>query len=403
MELPKKKSVKLLFFLINMNLGGTEKSLLNLLSELPSDYDIDLLLLENDGALLKEVPANITIRVIENNVLINEFLRYGNRQFAILEFNRGNYYSFLKNIIVFFLYKVKWLSHPYYGISHYVINQTPSYDNAVAFAGIHNFIAYYTLKSIIARKKVLWIHFDVNKVISDVRFGKKFYSLFNQIVCVSENARSNFIKMFPGSEAKTIVFQNKVSKELLHQKAQLPESFSDRCEGIRLLTLGRLSEEKGQNMIPNVVARLKEDGFKFRWYLIGEGKLRSSIKKNIMDLGLTDNLILLGSRLNPYPYLKDCDLYVQTSLHEGYCITLHEAKIFNKPVVTTNFLSASNLIQNEKDGLIVEITEDGIYEGVKRLLSDEKLRRKFSFSTLLQENITEKWESIFIENQTNTI
>lgn len=394
---------KLLFFLINMNLGGTEKSFLNLLSEIPNNYDIDLLLLENNGELLKEIPSNITVRVIENNVLINEFLKYGNRQFALRELKRGNYYSFLKNIIVFFLYKIKWLSHPYYGISHYVINQTPSYDNAVAFAGIHNFIAYYTLKSITARKKVLWIHFDVNKVISDVRFGKKFYSLFNQIVCVSENARLNFIKMFPRSEAKTIVFQNKVSKELLHQKSQLPESFSDRCEGIRLLTLGRLSEEKGQNMIPNVVARLKEDGFKFRWYLIGEGKLRSSIKKNIMDLGLTDNLILLGSRLNPYPYLKDCDLYVQTSLHEGYCITLHEAKIFNKPVVTTNFLSASNLIQNEKDGLIVEITENGIYEGVKRLLSDEKLRRKFSFSTLLQDNITEKWESIFIENQTNTI
>lgn len=381
-----------------MNLGGTEKSFLNLLEELPKDYEIDLLLLEKRGALLPEIPPNINVIEIDNNLFLNEFLKIGNRQFALNELKRGHFFSFLKNMVVFLLHKLGIVTHPFWGISHYLKSQRKAYDHAVAYAGIHNFISYYTLKSITAKKKMLWIHFDVNKVIGDERFGQKFYPLFNKIVCVSENAKISFINMFPTTKRSTVVFRNKVSKTAIQQKAAQGDGFSDSFTGMRIVTLGRLSKEKGQHMIPEVVSRLKNEGFTFRWYLIGDGNLRTVIEKSIANLKIEDQIILLGSKLNPYPYLNDCDLYVQTSLHEGYCITLHEAKVFGKPVVTTNFLSASNLIKHEEDGLIVEISEDGIYEGVKRLLSNENLRQQFSKSILVKDTSSNEMGKLFKTN-----
>ncbi len=83
--------------------------------------------------------------------------------------------------------------------------------------------------------------------------------------------------------------------------------------------------------------------------------------------------VLLGSRLNPYPYMKDCDIYVQSSRHEGYCITLAEARCFNNPIITTNFTGATEQIINEENGIIVSEDADSIYLGVKKLLDNNDL------------------------------
>lgn len=232
---------------------------------------------------------------------------------------------------------------------------------------------------------------------------KKYDIIFaNHIVCVQKLWRYGFIiqtchGIFIGLESpsifadmivsiskevqnklKTENFENIVSETDLKRQSEFGESFHDDFDGLRILTLGRLAVEKGQQLVPNVVRRLKDDGLNFRWYLIGEGNLRKELEKEIKRLRIENELVLLGSKINPYSYLKDCDLYVQTSLHEGYCITLYEAKIFEKPVVTTDFLSASNLIENHGDGLIVEISENGIYAAVKELIKDDNKRKEFS-------------------------
>ena len=137
------------------------------------------------------------------------------------------------------------------------------------------------------------------------------------------------------------------------------------------------------------IVELKKDGYNFKWYLIGDGALRSSLEDQINFLHIDSNLILLGSKLNPYAYLQDCNLYVQTSLHEGYCLTIHEAKMFDKPVVTTAVMSASNLIMDGSDGLIVPISEEGIYQGVKRLLDYSQLRIMFSKALLAKDTSDE--------------
>lgn len=369
--------MRLIFFVISMNLGGTEKSLQNLISALPADCDIDVLLLEEKGELLNQFPKNVNLRVIDNRDKINEFIRIGCRRFAVNELKRGNIFSFLKNIIVFFLHKIKILSHPFYGIPYLIKEQTEGYDIAAAYAGPHDFITYYTLNFIKAKKKFQWIHFDITGINSKPNFGKHFYPAYDQIFCVSQNAKDTFVKVYPKLESKAKVFENLVSETYLKKQSGKDPGFDDGFEGFRILTVGRLTKVKGQYMIPRVVKRLAKDGYDFRWYLIGDGVLRKELEEKIEELEIRDRLILLGLRTNPYPYMSGCDLYVQTSLHEGYCLTIHEAKIFEKPVVTTAVLSASNLIENGEDGLIVPISEDGIYSGVRALLGDKKKRARF--------------------------
>ena len=122
-----------------------------------------------------------------------------------------------------------------------------------------------------------------------------------------------------------------------------------------------------------------------KWYCLGEGNAPTEYEKLIVEYDLKDRFILLGSDPNPYPYINNCDIYVQPSRHEGYCITLAEARCLNKPIVTTNFTGADEQIQNENTGLIVDIDENAIYCAVKRLITDRDLCREFS-GNLTREN-----------------
>src|SRR5699024_5545286 len=123
------------------------------------------------------------------------------------------------------------------------------------------------------------------------------------------------------------VFENIVSAKELQYLAKDGESFSDGYHGLRIVTLGRLSKEKGPQLIPEVVKRLKEEGFRFRWYLIGDGNLRGAMEAIIKKLNIQNELVLLGAQTNPYAYLKDAEVYVQPSLTEGYGISLKEAQV----------------------------------------------------------------------------
>lgn len=381
--------MKLVFVMINMNLGGTEKSFLNLVDNLEGKYDIDLLLLEKKGELLSQLPKSINIYEIPNSNVINEYLRLGPRVFGIDSFKKKQFIFSIRCFVQFFLTRYKIIKNPFWAISKFIKPIFGTYDYAISYAGIHDFLSFYVLTEINAKVKYQWIHFDVNKVIANTNFGKKFYQKFDKIFCVSENAKDAFDKMFPKVTDRSDVFKNIIPHDLIKQQAKVTDGFDDGFEGLRLVTLGRLSVEKGQQMIAEVVSKLKNLNISFRWYLIGDGKLRQEIEKSIDAFGIAEDLVLLGSIINPYKYLQECDIYVQTSLHEGYCITLHEAKVFNKPVVTTNFLSASNIIKNKEEGLIVDISVEGLYEGVRKMILDDNLRVYCSKNFLVRDRSAE--------------
>ena len=144
----------------------------------------------------------------------------------------------------------------------------------------------------------------------------------------------------------------------------------------KVLTVGRICEQKGQDIIPNIVEKLKKRNVSLKWYLLGEGDYESLIKQKIKEKGIEKDIILLGKKTNPYPYFKKCDLYVQTSRHEGFGITLTEAKFFLKPIITSSFAGADEQIKNGENGFIVNFNEDKFVEKIIYLKNNIDVQRK---------------------------
>ncbi|WP_053984380.1 glycosyltransferase [Niameybacter massiliensis] len=361
---------RVLFMLINMNIGGTEKALLNLLEEMPQDkYDITLLMLEKYGGFLNDIPEGVHIQYLRNygdiKVLLNRPLLQTTMQLVINK-------RYKESIVMLGLYLWSKITRNQSSFFRYVLRNTPSldtyYDVAVAFAGPMDFITYFIVKKVQATIKIQWIHFDISKIGFNMNFAKKYYPFFSRIFVVSEEGKEKLITQMPCLADKTTTFYNKIARKRILQQAEETQAFEDDFDGIRILTVGRLSEEKGQDLCIEACKLLRDEGYKFRWYCIGEGNYREICEERIHLYGIEFDFILLGAKQNPYPYMKACDIYVQASRHEGYCITLAEAKVFEKPIITTNFTGAKEQIQNVKHGCVVNCNATAIYKGVKEML-----------------------------------
>lgn len=141
---------------------------------------------------------------------------------------------------------------------------------------------------------------------------------------------------------------------------------------IIIMTLGRIEKEKGQDIIPEVAQSLKEKGIIFKWYLIGDGTQKKVIEEDVNKRGLSENVIFLGTKSNPYPYLRQADIYVQTSVHEGFCITLAEAKIFDNAIISTDFTGAAEQLNGRKNSYVVKRNKDEIINSFMNFLQLNK-------------------------------
>lgn len=366
---------RILFMCINMNIGGTEKALLTMLNEIGSSkYDITLLMLEENGGFLNEIPNFVKIKYVNEYKDIKPLIKEPPKLLAKKLIENKKYSMGLS---IFFNYGISKvtnnMSYYYKYILRNIKNIEENYDLAVAYAGPMDFITYFILNKIKAKKKVQWIHFDITKIGFNKKFAEKNYKKFDKIFVVSEEGREKLINLIPALNNKVEAFFNIISCNLIENMSKNEKGFDDSFNGVRILTVGRLSKEKGQDLTINALARLKNDGYNIKWYCIGDGPEKDNYKQRIKNLKLENDYILLGSKLNPYPFMKHCDIYVQPSRHEGYCITLGEARCFDNPIVTTNFTGANEQIKNEVTGLICDSSEEGIYKSVKRLLDDEDL------------------------------
>ncbi|WP_289129056.1 glycosyltransferase [uncultured Clostridium sp.] len=366
---------KLLFMCINMNIGGTEKALLTMLNEIDdSKYDITLLMLEEYGGFLNEIPSFVKVKYVDEYKSIKPFVNEPPKILIKRLIKNKAYLTGLSTLLNYSISKItKNISYYYKYILKNIKGIDEEYDLAVAYAGPMDFITYFVLNKIKAKKKVQWIHFDINKIGFNRKFAKRNYKKFDKIFVVSEEGKEKLINLIPALNNKVEAFFNIISCNLIENMSKNEKSFDDLFDGVRILTVGRLSKEKGQELTINVLARLKNEGYKVRWYCIGDGPEKDNYRNRIKGLDIENDYILLGSKLNPYPFMKDCDIYVQPSKHEGYCITLGEARCFDNPIVTTNFTGANEQIKNEITGLVCDISEQGIYQAIKRLLDNKEL------------------------------
>lgn len=372
---------KIIFVIESMNIGGTEKALLSMISEIPKDkYDITILLLENNGGFLEFIPNYIKVQHLKEYSDIEVDMRKSAKDLLKTEIENKKYFDGLKTLFYYGLSRVSKDYNIYFNnkIMKMVNMLDEEYDVAISYQGPpSHFSAYLVANKIRTKKRVQWVHSDVSKLNLDIKTTNNLYKKFDKIFVVSNEGKEKFEELFPTLKNKTEVFSNILSSKLAKKQAELKKGFDDNFDGMRILTVGRLSGEKGQGITIPILSKLRNDGYNVKWYCVGEGVLRADYEKLIKEYNLEDYYILLGNDANPYPYFKECDIYVQPSKFEGYCITLAEARMFNKPIVSTDFIGAREQISHNENGFIVPFNEKKLYNAIKSLIDNEELRRKF--------------------------
>ncbi|MBP3951510.1 glycosyltransferase [Bacillus suaedae] len=355
-----------------MIMGGIEKALISMLDSMPKDqYDITLLVMGMGGELINDIPSHVKVRCIfgEGHSTIDKIWRNVKRGNINYAYKIGKYKLLSK--------KAKSVFEQELYLSKMLPTLQTEYDIAIAYHTPASFPVVYVMDNIKAKVKAAWIHSDVTQYKTELVPYKSYYEKYDKVYCVSKYAEERFVHLYPTLTSKTKVFYNILDKEKCELQANTNSGFSDNFDGFRILTVGRLTEQKGQDIIPAILKELLSKGLNVRWYLIGEGENRQLINSIIEKNNLQEHLILLGTVHNPYPYYKKCDLYVQPSRHEGYCITLAEARIFNKPIVTTDFVGAREQIIHGKTGLIVQFNHLDLIENIVKVLTDVELAYEF--------------------------
>jgi glycosyltransferase involved in cell wall biosynthesis len=366
--------------LSSMNIGGVEKSLLSLLSEMPKDkYDITVLLLEQKGGFLEYIPDWVKIEEANWFKTVKPIIMQPPQQ-TVKDFAKNKQFlKVLTFLCSYFISKYFNNRHVYYqNVFKSIPSNNNKYDVAISYQGPTDIIDFYIAYRVKASKKITWVHFDMSKHQVNKKLYENLYKKFNTIFVVSKEAKQHLVEQIPTAKEKAEVFMNLVPTKLIQEMSKETVKFDETYKGIKIVTVGRLSKEKGQDLAIKVLYRLRKESYDVRWYCIGDGNSRKEYELLINEYGLKSHFILLGATPNPYPYIANADIYVQTSRHEGYCLTLAEAKCLNKPIISTNFTGAYEQLENGYNGLIVKCTEDDIFKRVKYLIDYPSDRKRLS-------------------------
>ena len=251
------------------------------------------------------------------------------------------------------------------------------YDCAIAYQMVANDVTVVTLEKIRAKRKVLWLHGQKNFREKDLPFYDNLYAKADQIVCVSLDTEHRFRGLMPKCADKLVTIHNLYDIPSIRARATAPaEGMDADSPAVKIVSVGRISKEKGFDRVPPVALALRDAGYDFHWYIVGDGNTRASVEADICAKSLQDCVHLLGHRSNPFPYVQQCNIYVQPSYTEGFCTSTMEAKILCKPVVATDVPGMREQFLDGENGLIVESSAEGIYEGIRQLLDNPALMQK---------------------------
>ena len=366
-----------------MEIGGAETALVGLLNALdPARVDVDLFLYDHRGEMMQFIPewVNLLPQIPKYSVLerpIVELVKRGfwgiaaarlwakciskvayKRSGSKLENNGG-------------LDKMSKCTAPLLPR----INQSVTYDLAISFLTPHRIVA----EKVKAKKKIAWIHTDYTRVWVDAEDELKVWQKYDYVASISGDVTNTFLQVFPSLAPKIVEIENILSPSFVRKRAELQDVDKEiRHEGaITLLSVGRFSDAKNYDNVPDICKRLiNETKLNIKWYIIGYGGDEALIRKKIKEAGMEEHVILLGKRSNPYPYIKACDIYVQPSRYEGKSVTVREAQMLCKPVVVTNYPTAPSQIRSGIDGVIVPMDNEGCAHGLAEVICDKPLQER---------------------------
>lgn len=366
-----------------MEIGGAETALIGLLNALdPNRVDVDLFLYDHRGEMMQFIPEWIN--------LLPQIPKYSVLERPIVELVKRGFWGIAAGRLW-----AKYISKVAYkrcgsklenngGLDKMSkctapllprINQSVTYDLAISFLTPHRIVA----EKVKAKKKIAWIHTDYTRVWVDAEDELKVWQKYDYVASISGDVTNTFLQVFPSLAPKIVEIENTLSPTFVRKRAEFQNVDKEiRHEGtITLLSVGRFSDAKNYDNVPDICKRLiNETKLNIKWYIIGYGGDEALIRKNIKEAGMEEHVILLGKRSNPYPYIKACDIYVQPSRYEGKSVTVREAQMLCKPVVVTNYPTAPSQIRSGIDGVIVPMDNEGCAHGLAEVICDKPLQER---------------------------
>lgn len=314
--------------------GGTGKALINLFHYMDfSKYDVTLWLNNDEGELIPQVDPRVKIRYYGD-----ELAFVYNKYFGLL-WKKRKIFPVVQSLFFEMLYKIckKDKQHsPYYKMKSRLVRKREKYDVVVLYQALPFSLLNIALGLFQSPHYIAWIHGDHIDPPTQQEIAEylALYKEYHEIVFVSEAVKKIHAARYPQLQEKFRVIYNLQDLSSIRKLAQEPLDVP--FERSTLVTVGRLAPEKGQDMVPEIARNLLDIGYRFTWYLVGDGPTRPMIENLIRQYHVEDTVILTGTKSNPYPCIKNCTLYVQPSYHEGFCVTTFEAKILGTPVVVTD-------------------------------------------------------------------
>lgn len=357
---------KILFIIPHFGTGGTNSALLAMLHTLENTFDCHIFSMCKDGEMKEVFKKHKIFTHCFLNLFQCDFSKCSLPQKAIVLLIKCIKRLMLAVNIDITRYVFKRVARE--------IEKKDNFDTIIAYqeGDATAFASYFKNKN-----KIAWIHCDYSFYMKTDE--SKIYEKFKKVVCVSQYTANVFKGIYPQFADKTTFFYNMCDYDkivALSNEAVNDSRFSN--NNFTIVSIGRIDKIKRFEYIPQIAYQLKNNGISFKWYLIGSGndaELNNKIQEKIESYKVNEEVVLLGHKSNVYPFLKNSNLLVSLSKSEACPMIFIEAKALNIPIVTTDFKTAFELIDNEKDGLITPI--DSISEKIMLLIKDSDLYQKY--------------------------
>lgn len=355
----------ILFVIVGMDTGGIPSSLLCLLQELEKKeiYNIDIMCFSHTGKRFKELekynvlPEDNNLRLIginQEQAFKENFLN------GIKRFILGGLAKYISKGLAYQLLMMKY-------------KNKKNYDVAISFMhskyrSLYGGTNEFVLNKIYALKKIAFIHGDFLKAQLNTHYNYRIYKQFDAIASVSQSCKRLFDKTWPDLKNKSFVVENCINTEEIQRKSAI-NTITYPIKPVQFVTVARICKEKGFERAINILSRLKKMGYDFRWHVIGgNGK---SIEEQIKSAGLCSEIILYGEKENPYRFIKNANAFLLLSYQEAAPIVIQEAICLKVPVISTNTLSAKELVGT--NGIILNNDEESIFNGLKKILDQPEI------------------------------
>lgn len=369
---------RILFFIESLHCGGAEKSLISLLQSLDYDaVDVDLLTLIDTGIFRRYIPERVNIiKMPPSRGLI---ARLGKAAYSLV-------WRFYKMAgIRRHASELRWTfaSKTYPPLDRH-------YDVAIAYQ--QGLPTYYISECVKANKKIAWINIDLEHAGYNKKFVNRYYDRYDNLVAVSAQLHDTLRTTDFVDRSKLVTVYDILNEDLIRKMALEPMATFSGNSTLRIVTVGRLAKQKNYPLAVQTAKILSDKGVDFEWIFVGDGPERSAVESMIDHYQLSDRVILAGEQSNPYPYMHAADIYVHTASFEGFGLTIAEAKILGKPVVSTDFRIVYDQITDGENGLICKMTPESVAENILHLISDKALTEKIKRNLSLEHNTTAETE-----------